>query len=89
MINKSKLEKIIKEYLNKEYPLGKKKYKISDDFVNEFEKYYNSRKKSDSDDNDDIILELGEKEYNIVLNLYHDHIKESNKKYQKDNSRDR
>lgn len=86
MINENELEKIITEYLNERYPFGKKKYKDSKNFADEFEEYYNSRKKSDSDDN---ILELGEKEYNTVLKLYQKYIEESNKKYQKNNSLER
>lgn len=87
MINKSKLEKIVKEYLKKEYPLGKKKYKDPDKIAEEFIKYYNSRKNSDSDDN---ILELGAIECNTVLKqLCREHIEESNKIYKKNNSRER
>lgn len=87
MINESVLEKIIKEYLNNEYPLGKKKYKDPDKIAEEFIKYYNSRKNSDSDDN---ILELGAIEYNTELKqLCLKLIKKRIKKYQKDNSRDR
>lgn len=83
MINEDKLKEIVTEYLHEHYPFGKKKYKDPDKIAEEFIKYYNSLKNSDSDDN---ILELGAIEYNTVLKqLCREYIEESNKKYQKNN----
>lgn len=78
MINESVLEKIIKEFLDEHYRIGKNKYKYSEKMADEFKEYCILRKKSDSDDIDDKILELGPDEYDIAIKRY---IEKINKRY--------